>query len=129
MRGATRVFELDTGEAKASSEDTPETPFRQSFAKATTEPSEHTTEPEPVGLVGDGAAKDIIGRFAVKPDIETNPEFNPPVGTRETGESILAIMATAEPEDELVPPDVGPGIQYHPPRQWPQAHPYPHGQL
>ena len=129
MSGATRLFGLDTGEAKASSEDTPETPFRQSFANATTEPSEHTTEPEPVGLVGDGAAKDIIGRFAVKPDIETNPEFGPPKGICEIDESILAVMVSAALEGELVPPDVGAGIQYHPPLQSPHAHPYPHGQL
>jgi hypothetical protein len=118
MRGAARVFGV-----------TPETPFRQSFAKATTDPSEHIIDVETVGLVGDGAVRDIIGRFAVKPDIEANPEFDPPAGTCETDESILAIMVTAALEGELIPPDVEAGIQYHPPLQSPHAHPYPHGQL
>jgi hypothetical protein len=127
MKCAARVFELPAaaeiwlrtgaGDIKASSEDALETPFKQSLAEATTEPSLHATEPEPVGVVGDGAAKDITGRFAVKPDIEANPEFDPPVGTCETDESILVIMVTADPEGELVPPDIAPGIQYHPPLQ------------
>jgi hypothetical protein len=118
MRCAARVFGLPAaaefwlrrgaGDIKVSSEDALETPFKQSLAEATTEPSLHKTEPEPVGLVGDGAGKDITGRFAVKPDIETNPEFDPPVGTCETDESILVIMVTADPEGELVPPDIAP---------------------